>query len=389
MERVLLVENDPEIIDLAARQALPSIGLRVEVARTAAGGLQTAARFNPDAILLGLKLPDLSGKDLLVALSSQGIETPVIVIAPAGSESEVIQTFRLGAADYLRWPAREAEIVSAVERVLKQVRTRRERETLARKLKQSNDALQCRVRELTTLSALGRAITSLSNPASLYEKIVEAAVYMSEANCGWLLLRENRSSPFILSAQRNLPSRAAAQIGKSWDDGISSLVAVSGEALTIHGEPLKRFAVSRFGKAVLIVPLKVKKEVIGLLVVLRKEEQPFSSSSKALLEAVADYASISLVNTRLVSVLKERARTLHEAAEKARSSERQKEELIRRIQKELKSPLADAVKALDSLLEEDEPRLNAAQKGILRTAGEKLLQVAEIIAAIDNPGQVS
>lgn len=55
-----------------------------------------------------------------------------------------------------------------------------------------------------------------------------------------------------------------------------------------------------------MVPVKLKKEVVGLLVVVRKAPNPFSPSNKTLLEAVADYASISLVNASLFQALEER-----------------------------------------------------------------------------------
>jgi two-component system NtrC family sensor kinase len=183
-ERVLLVENDPEISDLIARQTLQPLGYKVEVVGGAAPAIQEAVRFVPDVILANLNLPGLSGKDLLVALSSQGLDVPIIVIAHKGMEGDVIQAFRLGAADYLGWPVREAEVVAAVERVLKQVRAKRERETLARQLKQTNQELQRRVRELTTIFAIGKAVTSITDPRILLEKIVEGAVYVTEADSG-------------------------------------------------------------------------------------------------------------------------------------------------------------------------------------------------------------
>ena len=70
----------------------------------------------------------------------------MIVVAAPGMESEVIQTFRLGAADYLILPLREAEIVQAVERILKQVHERRERDRLEKQLQKTNQELQQRVR---------------------------------------------------------------------------------------------------------------------------------------------------------------------------------------------------------------------------------------------------
>ena len=381
-ERILVVESDPEISDLIARQSLQAMGYQVQIARAASMAIQEAARFAPDIIITNLHLPDLSGKDLLVALASQGVEVPVIVITQKGMEGDLIQAFRLGATDYLLWPMREAEVVSAVERVIKQVRARRERETLARQLKHTNDELQQRVRELTTIFAIGKAVTSITFQRELFEKIVEGAVYVTESDCGWLLLRESRSKTFTLAAQRNLPKMIAAKINQPWDDGISSLVALSGETLSIYGEPLARFKVSQMGQSALVVPVKMKKEVMGLLVVVRKAPSPFSPSNRTLLEAVADYASISLVNASLFRALEERARSLQQAVDSAQSSSRRKDEIICNVQSELSPPLANAVKAIDSLLLSENTRLNATQKGVLRSVLENLQSASGIVKSL-------
>lgn len=381
-ERILLVENDPEISDIIARQTLQTLDYRVDITRSAGSAIQEAARLSPDLILAQLDLPGLSGKDLMVALSAQGIEVPVIIIANKGMEADVIQAFRLGAFDYLLWPAREAEIVSAVERVLTQVRLRRERETLARQLKQTNEELHQRVRELTTIFALGKAITSILDQRRLLEKIVEGALYVTEAESGWLLLRDEKNRNFLLSAQKNLPAKITEKLNQPWDDGISSLVALSGETLSIHGDPLERFKVSQLGKSALVTPIKIKKEIIGLLVVIRKAPRPFSSSNKTLLEAVADYASISLVNARLFHISEKRVRTLQETVESAKVSERRKDQFLKNLQRELNKPIRGAMELLNSLLVGENSRLNVTQKGVLRSTQEKIKQAAEIVEAI-------
>lgn len=381
-ERVLLVESDPEISDLIARQTLQAMGYQVQVARVAATAIQEVSRYSPDIIIADLHLPDLSGKDLIVALNSQGVSVPVIIIARKGMEEDMVQAFRLGATDYLFWPMREAEIVAAVERVFKQVRSRRERETLARQLKQINDELQQRVRELTTIFAIGKAVTSITNQRELFDKIVEGAVYVTEADCGWLLIREERSKVFKLAAQRNLPKTIADKVNQPWDDGISSLVALSGETLSIYGEPLTRFKVSQLGQSALVVPVKLKKEVVGLLVVVRKAPQPFSPSNRTLLEAVADYASISLVNSGLFRAIEERARSLQHAAEAAQASERNKDNIITSVRNDLTPPLNNAIKSIDSLLVGENTRLNATQKGVLRTALENLQSASAIVESL-------
>jgi len=370
-ERVLVVENDPEISDLIARQTLQPMGYRVNVVGGASQAIQEAMRFAPDAIIANLHLPGLSGKDLLVALNSQGVEVPVIVLANQGAESEVIQAFRLGAADYLIWPMREAEVISAVERVLKQVRSRTDRENLARQLKQTNQELQRRVRELTTIFAMGKAVTSITDQVALFDKILEGAVYVTESDSSWILLKDEHSKTFILSAGRNLSDSILKQIGKPWDDGISSLVALSGEPLSIHGEPIKRFKVARLGQAALVMPIKVKNEVVGLLVVVRKAPQPFSKSNQALLEAVADYASISIVNLRLFRAVEERANAMQKAAEQAQSSVAAKENVITSLIGKLDEPLEIALSQLNLLVNEGNRNFNTEQNRLLRTALEK------------------
>ena len=117
-ERILVVESDPDIADLVARQALQPMGYQVTVAPDAPTAIRTAIQAAPDLILADLELPGLSGKDLLTALSSQGIGAPIIILAKKGKETDVIQTFRLGAADYLLLPVRDTEVITVVERVL-------------------------------------------------------------------------------------------------------------------------------------------------------------------------------------------------------------------------------------------------------------------------------
>jgi transcriptional regulator with GAF, ATPase, and Fis domain len=241
-----------------------------------------------------------------VALSSQGIEIPIIVVAEEGFEEDVIQAFRLGATDFLKSPLREAEIVSAVERALTQVRAKRERKVLAQKLEQTNQELKQRVRDLTTIFDIGNAITSITDRQLLFDRIIEGAVSVTDADKGWLHLRKGNKKKYVLRASKNLPKSIASKVNHEWDDGISRLVALSGETFSIHGEALNRFKVSHLGKSALVVPVKAQAEVVGILVTVREKSIPFDSGNQALLEAVADYASVSLVNASLFEALGKR-----------------------------------------------------------------------------------
>lgn len=314
-----MVDEDPDVLDLLTEQVLKPLGYTVATADDGAAAIQQAVMFRPDLIIASLTLPGLSGKDLLVALRSQGLEIPVMVTATEGKEADAVQAFRLGARDYLVKPLREAEFVATLERALNEVRLRHERQQLASQLSESNRKLERRVRELTTLFGIGKAVTSTTHQGQLFTKLIESGLFITEADMGWVLLQDENSDQLHLRAQRGMPQALAVKLHQPWEDGVSSLVMLSGEALSIHGEGLAQFKLSRFAKAALIVPIKVRDQPIGVITVARAQTKPFSEANQSMLEAVADYASISLVNARLFQALEGRAQRLQAVVEEART----------------------------------------------------------------------
>lgn len=303
-ERVLLVENDPQRIDLIMHQVLEPMGYQVELAADASTGIEKALHDPPDLIIVNLKLPDLSGKDLLVALNSQGQEIPVIIMAESGMENDILHAVRLGASDYLNLPIRETELVSVLERVLKQAHNNKRRAQLAAELEQTKKALEGRLRDLSALSALGKMMPSLTDEGSLHEKIIQAAVFLTRADRGWLLLKLF-DQDLSLSAHHNVPPSLLPKKDQAWEDGLSTLVALSGEPLSIHGEALSQFKVSKLGRTALVMPIKSRDETVGVIVVMRKSDRAFSPESARMLVAVADFAALGLMNTALMSRLDE------------------------------------------------------------------------------------
>lgn len=368
-ERILIVENDPDIVDLIGRQALKPLGYNVTTMGDAGSAIRFAAQTPPDLILANLNLPGLSGKDLLAALNSQSVKSPVIVIAEKGQEHDAIQAFRLGAMDVLFWPLRDAEVVSIVERALRQTQEARERQKLDRQLKATNDELQKRLRDMSTILSIAKAVTSVTDQRHLFDRILESAMQLGEAGMSWLMLKEERTNVFLLRAQRGLPEAWAKKINQPMDDGISSLVSLSGESLFINGQPLQKFKIAALGKAAGVVPIKIKNEVIGLLIVVRKNDHEFARDAQTMLEAMADYASISLVNARLF-------RALEQAAENARAGEKTRYASLETLRKAIAAELEAAMYPLNLVLTGTPGAINLEQKKALETVKTALERLA-------------
>jgi DNA-binding response OmpR family regulator len=355
-DRILLIEDDPQISDLIARQALIPVGYYVDVVADSNAAIKQALLTPPDLIIADLNLSGLSAKDLLVAFAAQGIRTPVLVIASKGQEQDIIQAFRLGAADYVLWPARDAEVLSAVERVLSRVHESRDRQRLDLKLSEVNQELQRRDRQLAALIDTDRSIVSITEQRLLFQKIIDNMIKASEANIAWMLIRDEDSKQFLLAAQHGLPKVWAKKVNMPLDDGISGLVALSGETLSISGEPLLRFRVANLGRSACVVPIKIQKEVIGMLVVIRQDARTFGAVEQALLEAISDCVSMSLLNARLFRVLNNSMHTSKEGEKRQNA-----------LRSSIDEGVQVAAQPLDLLMSEKLGSLNEAQRQALST----------------------
>jgi two-component system NtrC family sensor kinase len=377
-ERVLIVDEDPDVLDLLSRQVLEPLGYQVSTADEAGVAIQQAVAFAPDLILASLTLPGLSGKDLLVALRSQGIEVPVLVTAGEGKEGDAIQAFRLGARDYIVKPLREAEVLAAIERSLKEIRLRNEREQLAGELADSHRQLEQRVRELTTIYGIGKVVTSTTNQRDLFNKLMQSGLNVTNADMGWVLLLDEDSGQLYLRAQRGMPKALANKLHQAWDDGVSSLVMLSAETLSIHGDGLAQFKIARFAKAALIVPIKARDQAIGVITVAREEPKPFSEPNQRMLEAVGDYASISLINARLFHALTGRAEELQEAVEITRTGLQDQVDWVGRVREQMGNLQHQLPELLNSAENPSQRKRLQVLRGDLQTFLDELNEMPHI-----------
>lgn len=124
--RILLVDDEPSLLEMLG-EFLRENGHEVILAATGASALDLYNLERPDLVLLDLKLPDLSGLDVLRHISARDEETALIVISGVGSMEDVIEALRRGAWDFLVKPFVNLELVlHSVSKNLEKVRLKRE-----------------------------------------------------------------------------------------------------------------------------------------------------------------------------------------------------------------------------------------------------------------------
>ncbi|MGA2393606.1 MAG: response regulator transcription factor [Candidatus Lustribacter sp.] len=153
MERVLIIEDDPEIA-FFERTILERAGYEVKVATTGAAGLEAEPAFKPAVILLDVELPDISGLDVCTSLANSS-DAFILMVSAHSTENDVLKGLGLGADDYVRKPFSGNELVARVQSFLRR-RERSRRSDADGRLQAGTTEL---VRDFHTLENNGKSVS--------------------------------------------------------------------------------------------------------------------------------------------------------------------------------------------------------------------------------------
>jgi diguanylate cyclase (GGDEF)-like protein len=119
MEKRILVVDDDRLIRELVRDVLTPEGFRVVTVASATEALERMrGEGPPEVVITDLSMREMDGLQLLEVIKTDFPKTDVIILTGYASLESALQAMRLGAADYLRKPVREPEIVYGVKRTI-------------------------------------------------------------------------------------------------------------------------------------------------------------------------------------------------------------------------------------------------------------------------------
>jgi two-component system KDP operon response regulator KdpE len=118
--RALLVEDDPNIVDLI-RSNLAVRGFDTIVSADGERALRLLETESPDIVLLDLMLPDADGMDLCRQIRERS-SVAVIVVSARGGERDKIMALNMGADDYMTKPFSVEELLARITATLRRTR---------------------------------------------------------------------------------------------------------------------------------------------------------------------------------------------------------------------------------------------------------------------------
>jgi two-component system, NtrC family, response regulator HydG len=142
MSRILLIDDDPSVRDSMER-TLRTAGYAVQSAANGEDGFELARDGSFDVILSDMRMPGISGLDILRKLREIKVDAAFIIMTGFGTVDTAVEAMKLGAVDFVQKPFFRDEL-------LMRVRSASERRQLARQV----DLLQRQVEPRGSLSAL-------------------------------------------------------------------------------------------------------------------------------------------------------------------------------------------------------------------------------------------
>ncbi len=144
----ILLVDDEDAIRYSISKTLQRVGYHVDAAASGEEALEKLDHQDYDVVLTDIRMPGLTGVELLAKIKERSPDVVVILLTGYASLETAIESLRLGAHDYLVKPSSSQDIRDSVSRGLDRARNMKQRRVLLRSIRDNVEALASDAPEL-------------------------------------------------------------------------------------------------------------------------------------------------------------------------------------------------------------------------------------------------
>ena len=186
METILVVDDEKNYL-LVLKELLGEEGYEVVIAQSASEALKVFQETELDLVITDMKMPGMSGMELLDVLKEKDLHLPVIMMTAYGSVEKAVEAMKKGAYDYILKPFDNEVLKKAVAKGLAMGRVIKENRLLSGELKEKfgstdliGNSLPVRqVRELISKVAGTKATVLISGESGTGKELVARAIHFT------------------------------------------------------------------------------------------------------------------------------------------------------------------------------------------------------------------
>ncbi|MCF8028774.1 MAG: response regulator, partial [Desulfobacteraceae bacterium] len=135
--RILVVDDEPDMLQLLSRSLAPDLGCRVDTAASGRQALQMLGDEHYDLAVVDIKMPGMDGLELLELIRRKWPDLTVVMMTAYGSIDTAVAAMKQGAYDFITKPFDHDALVVRLEKALERSRLISEN----RRLKQDDGGL--------------------------------------------------------------------------------------------------------------------------------------------------------------------------------------------------------------------------------------------------------
>lgn len=281
-------------------QVIESMGFTVLVSESLENAQQYFSMNIPSLVIINENIATQNNFSWIKSIRQKYPLIPIILYTVNEKHETLKQALRLGFNDYLSTPLTREDIQNSIQANLSQSQLLINYVLL--ESRRATQQLQGRVNDLETLTKLARLITSSLDVDFVLRMIVEAAVELTGAEEGSLLLIDEKTGELYMRASRNFNDEFASTFRLPVNDSLISSVAQNGKIVIFDDNTPQKIKTAYLVHSLVYIPLKLKEQIIGVLGVdNRHKRMVFSKRDISLLTTIAEYAVIAIENSRIFS----------------------------------------------------------------------------------------
>ncbi|NMC45098.1 MAG: GAF domain-containing protein [candidate division Zixibacteria bacterium] len=311
-ERILIIDDEKRICD-SLSALLTDSGYEVAAFQNSGEAADEIRTGRFDLILSDIKMPGLTGLDLLRLARTVDPQALVVLMTGYGSLESAIEAINQGVYDYLLKPVEFPQLELVIKRGLEKRRLGRARTFLLTALQSKNTELEARFAEINALYEASRALGSTIKLDVLLDMIIRLCTEVLHARIGSIMLLNDDRTFLTIAAAIGLEEEVIRTTRLPIGSSIAGYVAQNGDPLFVtdvgRDPRFKREnRPERYGHASLLsAPLKVKNEVIGVINIAHRESgEPFGEHDLKLLVTFAGQAAAAIANAETFHKLERR-----------------------------------------------------------------------------------
>lgn len=249
----------------------------------------------PDLILLSDQVHEPGVLQTARELSRSFPFIPIVFI-PVRQPEELATAIDAGISGYIPSTAGMPEIQQRLQAALERSRQL----TTSAHANEEVETLQQRIIDLETVSRFGRKVVASLDLDSVLTAVVDAAVELSGAEEGSLLLPDEITGELYIYASRNFKEDFVRTFRLPIQDSLAGTVFQTGKPILLDEKSPRKIKTDYLVHTLIYMPITAKGRVIGVLGVdNRQSDKPFGETLVRHLSTLADYAAIALENAQL------------------------------------------------------------------------------------------